>query len=52
MTIGGWLVLIASVGGVTALLFWSIWKVVTTKGESEHIHGFEAEPPDVKNPGE
>lgn len=48
MTLAGWIVMLASVGGVTALFAWSIWKVVSTKGETEHIHGFEVEPTDVK----
>jgi len=47
MSLGGWLVMLFSVGGVTALFSWCLWKVLTTKGESEHIHGFEVEPPDV-----
>ncbi|MBC2601354.1 hypothetical protein [Puniceicoccus vermicola] len=48
MSPGGWIVLLASVGGVTALFIWCIWKVLTTKGETEHMHGFEVEPSDVE----
>jgi len=51
MNTGGWLVMLLSVGGVTLLFVWCIWKVFTTKGETEHIHGFEVEPPKAKNEG-
>lgn len=46
MTLGGWLVMILSVGSVTALFAWCIWKVVTTPDETEHLHGFDAHTPD------
>jgi heme/copper-type cytochrome/quinol oxidase subunit 2 len=48
MSAGGWLVMIVSVGGVTVLFVWCIWKVLATKGETEHIHGFEMDPPDTR----
>lgn len=48
MTTGGWIILILSVGTVTALFSWCIYKVFTTPGETEHIHGFEFETPDEK----
>lgn len=35
-----------SVGSVTALLGWSVFKVLTTPGESANVHGFEQETPD------
>ena len=38
MTIGGWIIMIASVGFMTGLLAWSITKVLTTPGETEHLH--------------
>ncbi|WP_309380387.1 hypothetical protein [Cerasicoccus frondis] len=43
MTAGGWLFMIVSVGGVIALFSWCMWKVMTTPGESEHIHGFNVD---------
>lgn len=46
MNAGGWLILILSVGTVTTLFVWCIWKVLSTPGETEHIHGFEIETPD------
>jgi len=52
MSLGGWIVMISSVGGVTWLLIWCIWKVLTTKGETEHIHGFEVDTPDTKVEGD
>ena len=48
MTPGGWIILIISVGTVTALFSWCIYKVFTTPGETEHMHGFEFETPDEK----
>lgn len=35
-----------SVGGVSTLFLWCIYKVLATPGESEHVHGFEIETPD------
>lgn len=46
MTPGGWIVMLLSVGGVTALLIFCIYKVLTVPGEAEHVHGFEFETPD------
>lgn len=48
MTAGGWFVLVVSVGAVVALFFWCVWKVLTTPGESERMHGFEFETPDER----
>jgi len=38
LTVGGWVTMILSVGFVTGLLGWCIYKVVTTPGETEHLH--------------
>ncbi len=46
MTLGGWLIMVVSVGSVTALFVWCIWKVLTTPRETERLHGFEQETPD------
>jgi len=48
MTAGGWITMIVSVGFVTGLLAWCIYKVMTTSGETEKMHGFEFETPDEK----
>ena len=48
MTTGGWITMIISVGFVTGLLTWCIYKVMTTSGETEKMHGFEFETPDEK----
>ena len=48
MTAGGWVTMIISVGFVTGLFAWCIYKVMTTSGESEKMHGFEFETPDEK----
>ncbi len=46
MTTLGWLIMFISVGSVTALLVWCIFKVLTIPEETRHIHGFEQETPD------
>jgi hypothetical protein len=38
MTAGGWLVMILAIGGMTGLLVWCVWKVVSTPGSTEHLH--------------
>ena len=46
MSLGGWIIMSVSVGGVTLLLAWCIYKVLSTPGEAERVHGFEVETPD------
>ena len=46
MTAGGWIIMLISVGGVSGLFAWCIYKVLTTPGETEHVHGVEFETPD------
>lgn len=41
MTLGGWITMILSVSSVTLLLIWCIYKIITTPGEADHIHGFD-----------
>jgi heme/copper-type cytochrome/quinol oxidase subunit 2 len=48
MTTSGWIIMILSVGIVTVLFVWCIWKVLTTPGEEEKMHGFEFETPDER----
>ncbi|MCS7303579.1 MAG: hypothetical protein NZ602_00520 [Thermoguttaceae bacterium] len=51
MTLGGWIIMTLSVGGVTALLAWCIYKVITTPGSTEHLHSqADIETPDTKEP--
>lgn len=38
LTTGGWTIMILSVGFVAGLLGWCVWKVVSTPGETEHLH--------------
>lgn len=38
LSVGGWIVMLLSVGFVTGLMTWCIWKVLTTPGETEHLH--------------
>lgn len=51
MTTGGWIIMIVSVGSVCGLLAWCVYKVLSTPGETEHLHGFEQDPPDTKENG-
>jgi hypothetical protein len=39
MTTWGWIIMVASVGSVTTLFAWCIWKVLSIHGETEHLHG-------------
>ena len=48
MTPAGWIIMAISVGTVSALLIWCVYKVLTIPNETEHVHGFEQETPDSK----
>jgi hypothetical protein len=48
MTPAGWIVMIVSVGCVSGLLGWCIYKVLSTPGSTEHLHSqMDIETPDV-----
>ena len=49
MTTGGWIAMLLSVGAVTTLLAWCLWKVLSTPGETEHLTGPLDETPDTKH---
>ena len=38
MTAAGWIIMILAVTGMTGLLAWCVYKVISTPGSSEHIH--------------
>ncbi len=46
MTLGGWIIMLVSTLSVSSLFVWCIWKVLTTEGEEDKMHGFEIDPPD------
>lgn len=46
MTLGGWIVMLLSVGSVVILFGWCIYKVITTPEETERLHGFDRHTPD------
>lgn len=52
MNTGGWITLILSVGSVSFLFGWCIWKVLKTPGETGHLHGFEQDLPDISRDGD
>ena len=41
MTLGGWIMMILSVGTVVGLFCWCLWRVLagSTPDTSEHLHG-------------
>jgi len=38
MTAGGWIMMCLAIGGMTGLLAWCVWKVISTPGSTEHLH--------------
>ena len=48
MTLFGWIIMLLSVGSVYAFFGWCLYKVLSTPGETEHLHGFEMETPDER----
>jgi hypothetical protein len=38
MTTAGWIIMCLAIGGMTGLLCWCIYKVVSTPGSTEHLH--------------
>ena len=48
MTIGGWITMLLSVGFVTGLLGWCIYKVALEPDAEERIHSPMDETPDVE----
>jgi hypothetical protein len=52
LTAAGWVTMILSVGFVTALLGWCVYKVIATPDTAEHVHSqADIEPPDVEDEG-
>ena len=47
MNSAGLLIMALSVGTVTYMFCWCIWKVLTTPGEAEKIHMVEFDTPDI-----
>jgi hypothetical protein len=46
MTAAGFIVMLLSVGTVTVLFGWCVYKVLSTPHETEKIHGAEGRTPD------
>jgi len=38
MTLGGWIIMLLSVGFVTGLLVWSVARVLRIPGATRHVH--------------
>lgn len=47
MSAAGWIVMLVSICGVLALFTWCIVKVLTIPEETEHVHGFDPDTPDL-----
>lgn len=48
MTPGGWIIMLASVGGTTCLLVWCVYRVIRGSGRDRKLPSIMDEPPDVK----
>ena len=48
MTPGGWIIMIISVGGVTAFFAWTMLLVLTKKSAPEHLHSTMDSTPDIE----
>ncbi len=47
MTIGGWTIMLLSVGFVTGLLAWSVVRVLRIEESTQHLHSpVDIEPPE------
>ena len=50
MTAGGWIVMSVAISGMTALLVWCLYKVLSTPGATKHIHSpVDIEPEDEED---
>ncbi|HMP84379.1 MAG TPA: hypothetical protein PKA41_16900 [Verrucomicrobiota bacterium] len=41
MTTAGWIIMFSSVGTVTLLFVWCLYRVLTHKADTEKLHGIE-----------
>lgn len=48
MTSGGWIILIMSIGTVSILFFWCIFKLLSIPKETKHLHDLEPKTPKEK----
>ena len=49
MSAGGWIIMLVSVGGVSALVFTCLYKVLTGGGEKVgHMHGLDIDTHDIE----
>jgi len=49
MTTVGWIIMLVSVGGVTALFVWCLYRVLACAPDVEKLHGIDdIETPDIK----
>ena len=49
MTIAGWIIMLLSVGSMTVLFVWCLYRVLAHTPDAEKLHGIDdIETPDVK----
>ena len=41
MTAAGWIIMLSSVGAVTLLFVWCLWRVLAHKPSPEKLHGID-----------
>jgi hypothetical protein len=46
MTAGAWIMMLLSVGGMTGMLVWCVWRVVSKPGSEGRLHA----QPDIRSP--
>lgn len=47
MTTAGWIVMLLSVGTVTCLFTWCVYKVLTAPQNEDQVHGMDLRTPDM-----
>lgn len=49
MTTGGWIIMTLSVGAVTTLFSWCLYRVLSYRPRPEKLHGFNIDTQDTEN---
>jgi hypothetical protein len=49
MTQSGWIIMLLSVGSVTVLFVWCLYRVLSYRPPPEKLHGFDIDTQDTEN---
>jgi hypothetical protein len=49
MTTAGWIIMLSSVGTVTGLFSWCLYRVLSHKPPIEHLHGLNIDTRDIES---